>query len=231
MQDLIAQGCQVQLVKKSNTMWVFTKIAAFVSTIGVYVCSFFNGSLFSKMEPFVQTPDPLDIIKTVLQKQDETLEILALVCNNQTVLQNNIKESFKVLSDAILDLKKTLIELQNQAGIKPSMDLGPLQSTLEKLIAGQVDAAQGLSVIGQSLTRFETVGFPTKLNNIMLNQAVLKDQVLATGQTLGIELVKFLREVDGHVLRTPSETTKQLAQFLADNYELSEIATTALISS
>lgn len=230
MQGLTAQGCQVQQVKKSN-MWLCNKLFKLCSTILNEVSSFFTGLLFAKMEPLVPTPNPLDIIKTVLQKQDQTLEVLALVCNNQTVLQNNIKESFKVLSEAILDVKKTLLEVQSQAGIKPSMDFGPLQSTLEKLIAGQVDTTQGLSVIGQSLTRFEAVGFPTKLNTIMLNQGVLKDQVLSTGKTLGVELVKFLREVNGNVLKTPSETTKQLAQFLADNYELSEIATTALISS
>jgi hypothetical protein len=232
MQGLTAQGCQVQLVKKSN-MWLCNKLFNLCSTILNEVSSFFTDLLFAKMEPLVPTPNSLDILKTVLQKQDETLEVLALVCNNQTVLQNNIKASFKVLSEAVLDVKKTLLEVQSQAGIKSSVDLGSLQSTLTELLTNQTTLTNGVldgfRLTGESLTRMESINFTERFATIIQNQGTIQTNLKAQVMSTGSELGGLITQLNVNVLSIPSESIAQATEFFTANPALANIVANALV--
>jgi hypothetical protein len=170
-------------------------------------------------------------------KISEILKALKICTENQSVIKNNVVNSFETLSGALLEIRQTLTAIQTQISEQPITNfphfLEPIQGTLTQLLTNQTaltnGVVDGFRLTGESLTRMESIDFTERFATIIQNQGTvqmnLKAQVISTGSELGT----LITQLNVNVLSIPSESIAQATEFFTANPALANIVANALV--
>ncbi len=226
---LIAQGCQVQRVHKSNTMWIFNKIAGFVSSITCYVCSFFTLEVLQKASEYQPIPDPYKEIEKLLSQN--AVEIAK--CN----------ESIATLYDAIGKLMTAhldqdiqiaaIVEALNTSSINQGVIRGHVVNSFDTLSPVILNIRDRLTTIQGQLADQVPINLApiqTSLQQVVTDQLALTNNVLdgfrLTGESLTrVESINFTERFATIIQNQGTAQTNLKAQVMSTGSELGGLIT------
>ena len=170
-------------------------------------------------------------------KISEILKALKICTENQSVIKNNVVNSFETLSGALLEIRQTLSAIQTQISDQPITNfphfLEPIQGTLTQLLTDQNALTNGVlngfRLTGESRTRLESIDFTERFAAIVQNQGTIQTNLRAQVMSTGSELGTLITQLNVNVLGIPNETAAQVTDFLIANPALANIVANALV--